>query len=64
MMTRETDTLADVVMNALWYSDRYMPTTGQTEDELNPGKLAREYVVFPLYLPPRFLPPPSLSLFQ
>lgn len=46
MMTRETDVLADVVMNALWFSDRYMPTTAlgkeQPGEELNPGKLARE----------------------
>lgn len=51
MMTRETDILSDVVMNALWFSDRYLPTKGQTEDELNPGKLAREYVVFFVLLP-------------
>lgn len=48
MMTRETDVLSDVVMNALWFSDRYMPTKDlgkdQPEDELNPGKLAREWV--------------------
>ncbi|TEB39611.1 terpenoid synthase [Coprinellus micaceus] len=43
MMTRETDILSDVVMNALWFSDRYLPTKGQTEDELNPGKLARDF---------------------
>jgi hypothetical protein len=46
MMTRETDVLADIVMNALWYSDKYMPTTQsgkeQPLEELNPGKLARE----------------------
>ncbi len=46
MMTRETDVLADVVMNALWFSDKYMPTSvhgqEQPEEELNPGKLARE----------------------
>ncbi len=46
MMTRETDILSDCVMNALWFSDEYMPTTApgkeQPEDELNPGKLARE----------------------
>ncbi|TFK36365.1 isoprenoid synthase domain-containing protein [Crucibulum laeve] len=43
MMTRETDVLADVVMNALWFSDRYMPTKDQSEEELNPGKLARDF---------------------
>ena len=46
MMTRETDVLSDVVMNALWFSDKYMPTTRpgkeQPAEELNPGKLARE----------------------
>jgi len=47
MMTRETDVLADVVMNALWFSEKYMPTTKvpgkeQAEEELNPGELARE----------------------
>ncbi|KAG5352979.1 Alpha-muurolene synthase [Termitomyces sp. Mn162] len=46
MMTQETDVLSDVVMNALWFSDRYMPTTTsgkeQLAEELNPGKLARE----------------------
>lgn len=46
MMTRETDVLSDAVMNALWFTDIYRPTTGegkvQPEDELNPGKLARE----------------------
>jgi hypothetical protein len=45
MMTRETDVLADVVMNALWLPDRYTPTRDQHLEELNPGKLAREYVV-------------------
>jgi alpha-muurolene/germacrene-A/gamma-muurolene synthase len=42
MMTRETDVLADVVMNALWFTDKYMPTDGQPKVELNPGTLARE----------------------
>lgn len=46
MMTRETDVLADAVMNALWFTDKYMPTTclgkEQPKIELNPGKLARE----------------------
>jgi alpha-muurolene/germacrene-A/gamma-muurolene synthase len=46
MMTRETDVLADVVMNALWFTDKYMPTNSvgkvQPKVELNPGKLARE----------------------
>lgn len=47
-MTRETDTLSDAVMNALWFSGFYRPTTSegkvQPEDELNAGKLARECV--------------------
>ncbi|KAF8077664.1 terpenoid synthase [Lyophyllum atratum] len=47
MMTRETDVLSDCVMNALWFSDSYMPTAvlgkEQPEDELNPGKLARDF---------------------
>ena len=42
MMTRETDVLANVVMNALWLPERYEPTKEQTDEELNPGKLARE----------------------
>ncbi|KAG5723434.1 Germacradienol/germacrene D synthase [Termitomyces sp. T112] len=47
MMTRETGVLSDVVMNALWFSDRYMPTNApgkeQPAEELNPGKLARDF---------------------
>ncbi|KAG6859420.1 Alpha-muurolene synthase, partial [Blastosporella zonata] len=47
MMTRETDVLSDVVMNALWFSDRYMPTSTpgkeQPAEERNPGKLARDF---------------------
>jgi len=47
MMTRETDVLADAVMNALWFTDKYMPTTHlgkeQPKAELNPGKLARDF---------------------
>lgn len=47
MMTRETDVLSDVVMNALWFSNKYMPTTApgkeQAAVELNPGKLARDF---------------------
>ena len=46
MMTRETDVLSDVVMNALWFTNKYMPTKSlgkqQPKIELNPGKLARE----------------------
>lgn len=43
MMTRETDVLATVVMNAFWFPENYRPTEEYPE-ELNPGKLAREYV--------------------
>ena len=49
MMTRETDILADCVMNALWMPENYVPTKAlgkeQPEEELNPGKLAREFVI-------------------
>ncbi|KAJ3512376.1 hypothetical protein NLJ89_g3557 [Agrocybe chaxingu] len=47
MMTRETDVLADVVMNAFWFNDKCMPTRGpgkeQPDDELDPGKLAGDF---------------------
>ncbi|KAJ7578534.1 terpenoid synthase [Mycena floridula] len=47
MMTRDTDILSDAVMNALWFSEFYRPTVGegkeQPEDELNAGKLARDF---------------------
>jgi len=46
MMTRETDVLANVVMNAVWFTEKYMPTKvsggEQADEELYPGKLARE----------------------
>jgi len=46
MMTRDTDVLADCVMNALWVPGQYLPTStpgkAQPQEELNPGKLARE----------------------
>jgi alpha-muurolene/germacrene-A/gamma-muurolene synthase len=46
MMTRETDVLADITMNAIWFTDRYMPTSSlgkaQPKVEPYPGKLARE----------------------
>lgn len=46
MMTRDTDVLADCVMNALWVPGKYLPTSTpgkeQPQEELNPGKLARE----------------------
>ncbi|KAL4267704.1 Alpha-muurolene synthase [Pleurotus pulmonarius] len=47
MMTRETDVLADSVMNALWYPEEYKPTHAkgkvQPAEELNAGKIARDY---------------------
>ncbi|KAL0946496.1 hypothetical protein HGRIS_012714 [Hohenbuehelia grisea] len=47
MMTRETDVLADSVMNALWFPEQYAPTSApgkeQPEKELNAGQLARDY---------------------
>ena len=55
MMTRETNVLSDAVMNALWFSQFYRPTSAkgkkQPVDELNAGKLAREYV-HPLFANP------------
>jgi hypothetical protein len=47
MMTRETDVLADAVMNALWFPESYRPTSApgkeQAAEEMNAGKLARDY---------------------
>ena len=46
MMRKGTEELADTVMNALWFPDRYMPTESpgkeQSEEEVSAGKLARE----------------------
>ncbi|KAF5358214.1 hypothetical protein D9756_001275 [Leucocoprinus leucothites] len=42
MMTRETDTLASVVMNALWFPEEYRPTE-EFPEEPTPGKLARDF---------------------
>lgn len=46
MMTRETDVLADAVMNALWFPENYKPTQTpgkvQPAEEINAAKLARE----------------------
>ena len=46
MMKRDTDVLADVVMNALWYPEEYKPThfpgKEQPDEEISAGKLARE----------------------
>ena len=48
MMKRETDVLADAVMNALWLPETYKPTKApgkeQPSEEISAGKLAREYV--------------------
>ena len=48
MMRKGTEELADCVMNALWFPDRYMPTAcegkEQPMDEVSAGKLARECV--------------------
>ena len=45
-MTRETDVLANMVMNAVWFNEKYMPSKvpgeEQADEELCPGKLARE----------------------
>lgn len=50
MMTRDTDVLADVVMNGLWFPEMYRPThtagKEQPAEEMNAGKLAREWVSF------------------
>ncbi|KAM5532938.1 hypothetical protein V8D89_013404 [Ganoderma adspersum] len=47
MMRKGTEELADSVMNALWFPDRYMPTAcdgkEQPADEASAGKLARDY---------------------
>ncbi|TBU35420.1 terpenoid synthase [Dichomitus squalens] len=47
MMRKGTEELADCVMNALWFPDRYMPTTCEGKDqpieEVSAGKLARDY---------------------
>ena len=42
MLTKETDVLADTVMNAHWFPERYTPTKSQPEKEISAGKLARE----------------------
>ncbi|KAK7060709.1 Anterior gradient protein 3 [Paramarasmius palmivorus] len=47
MMTKDTDVLADSVMNALWFPEFYRPTghdgKEQPEEEINAGKLARDF---------------------
>ena len=42
MMRAGTEELADTVMNALWFPDRYMPTEEQPASEGSAGKMARE----------------------
>lgn len=46
MMLKGTEELADTVMNALWFPDRYMPTEcpgkEQPLEEASSGRLARE----------------------
>jgi hypothetical protein len=42
MLTNETSVLADSVMNAHWFTEKYMPTNGQPQQEISAGKLARE----------------------
>ena len=42
MMTRETDVLANAVMNAIWFPDAYKPTKDQPAEEITVAKLARE----------------------
>lgn len=39
---RETALLADAVMNAIWFNDRYKPTSEQSPQEIDAAKLARE----------------------
>ncbi|KAJ6622898.1 isoprenoid synthase domain-containing protein [Mycena sp. CBHHK59/15] len=43
MMTRDTQVLSDSVMNALWFSRLYRPTQEQPTEEMNAGKLARDF---------------------
>ncbi|KAI0351509.1 terpenoid synthase [Trametes cingulata] len=43
MMRKGTEELSDVVMNALWFPDRYIPTKGQPSTEASAGKMARDY---------------------
>jgi hypothetical protein len=42
MKKKQTDVLADVVMNALWHPEKYVPCSKQPEEEPSAGKLARE----------------------
>lgn len=51
-MKQDTDKLADVVMNALWFSGTYCPTHAlgkeQPDEEISAGKLARKSVTITL----------------
>ena len=42
MLTTESDTLGDIVMNALWLPEAYKPTGVMAKEEVSAGKLARE----------------------
>ncbi|KAJ7207894.1 terpenoid synthase [Mycena pura] len=43
MMARDTEFLSHTVMNALWFSEKYRPTERQPSEELNAGKMARDF---------------------
>ncbi|KAF8912142.1 isoprenoid synthase domain-containing protein [Gymnopilus junonius] len=47
MMTQDTDLLADIVMNAFWFNEKYIPTSAagkvEPEEELSPGRLGRDF---------------------
>ncbi|OJT10931.1 Alpha-muurolene synthase [Trametes pubescens] len=43
MMHSGTEALSDVVMNALWLPDRYVPTARQPAAEASAGAMARDY---------------------
>lgn len=51
MLRHATEELSDVVMNAMWFSEKYIPThhpgKEQADEEASAGKLAREYVKTP-----------------
>ncbi|KAL0067060.1 hypothetical protein AAF712_005844 [Marasmius tenuissimus] len=64
MMTSDTDVLADSVMNALWFPAAYKATHAsgkkQPEEEINAGKLAREYAL-DIDLPEEVASSPAIS---
>ncbi|KAJ7230248.1 terpenoid synthase [Mycena pura] len=43
MMARDTELLSHTVMNALWLNEKYRPTERQPSEELNAGKMARDF---------------------